>query len=368
MTSTVAEKPRLKEAASLVTKLPLKKKKKLPPGQRLILYAGLSGLVLLGQAASTPIGQTVPQKSAPAKVVNVAPAIPLTYHLDELKEKLALASTIKGLRAGVFVFSPQSERYVDLNGRESYAAASMIKVPILVSLLVAMDQGLVNPDQMMEIRQDLIAGGSGWLQWRQVGSKISLRETAELMIIISDNTATNMIIDLLGGKDVLNQQFVSWGLTNTKINNWLADFKGTNTTSPYDMVYLLSRIDRGEIISPDSKKWMDQIMSRTRIRTLLPMGLPPGTKIAHKTGDIGMMVGDCGVVTCQDGKKYVVSVQVERPFNDRRANLLIRSLSKMIYGCFSSDSKNCAEVPVEPLPDLSAPAHPVRHHRRHHRH
>ena len=172
------------------------------------------------------------------------------------------------MHAGVFVTDQSTGRYVDLNGHEAFPGI-MIKVPVYVALLSAIDRGTVKPGSD-RIRQDLITGGSGWLQWRPAGSKISVRETAELMIIISDNTATNMLIDLLGGKEALNREFQQWGLEHTRINNWLGDFEGTNTTSPYDLVYLLARVDRGELISPDSKKWMYQTMGRTRIRTLLP--------------------------------------------------------------------------------------------------
>ncbi len=199
---------------------------------------------------------------------------------------------------------------------------------VCLSLLIA---GEIKKEQVLTIRQELITGGSGHLQWRPLGSKISVAEAAELMIIISDNTATNLLIDLLGGKTKLNNQFTSWGLSQTKINNWLADFEGSNKTSPYDLVYLLGRINRGEFLSQASRKWMLAIMTKTKVRTLLPQGLAPGAKIAHKTGDIGGMVGDAGIVTTPTGEQYLIAVQIERPHNDRRANELIRNISKAVY-------------------------------------
>ena len=208
----------------------------------------------------------------------------MTNSLDDLKEKLIQASTIKNLHAGVFVSDQNTGRYVDMNGAQAFPAASMIKLPVFVALLAGVDAGLVKPDQMLEIKPEQVTGGSGWLQWRPVGSKLSVRDTADLMITISDNTATNMLIDLLGGKEACNRTFASWGCTNTKINNWLGDFEGTNTTSPYDLVYLLARVDRGEIIGADSKKWLNQTMSRTRIRTLLPPGLGAGAKSHTRPG------------------------------------------------------------------------------------
>ncbi|HEY9678191.1 MAG TPA: serine hydrolase [Drouetiella sp.] len=369
MSNAVLERDAKKEKAfadKVIKKAVLREQRK-PPGQRLLMYAAVAGVVAFTGMAPFKFGQAAKQQ-VPTAAVNVPPPIALTYPLDELRKKIEVAATMKNLRAGVFVTDPKTGKFVDYNGHDEYAAASMIKVPVYVSLLAALDRKEVSLDQLVEIRQDLVTGGSGWLQWRPVGTKIPLRDVAELMIIISDNTATNMIIDLLGGREKCNRDYISWGLQKTRINNMLGDFEGTNKTSPYDMVYLLARIDRGEIISPESRKWMYQVMERTKIRTLLPPGLAPGSKILHKTGDIGTMVGDCGIVTTPTGQRYIISIQVERPHNDRRANLLIRALSKMTYHCFSSTSLTCSDAEVVPLESpTGGPVHHARHHRRHHR-
>ncbi len=282
----------------------------------------------------------------------------------DLEEKLAAACDIKGLHAGVFAVSMKSGQYADFNGKESFAAASMIKVPVLASLMSAIDDGTVKQTQILEIKEKHVTGGSGYLQWRPIGSKVSVQEAAELMMVISDNTATNLLIDLLGDKKTLNRQYKEWGLTQTKINNWLGDFEGTNTTSPYDLVFLLSRIQKGDLLSEQSRNWMFQVMRRTRIRTLLPQGLGPGATIAHKTGDIAGMVGDVGLVTAPDGNQFMVSVQVTRPRNDRRANALIRTCSHLIYQSFATSAPQ-AKPQSENTAPASAPVH-HRHHRRHH--
>lgn len=245
-----------------------------PPGQRLLIYAAISCLIACTQVSSMKFGQSATQPASIA-TANVAPPIALVYPLDELKKKVETASALKNLRAGVFVADLKTGKYLDYNGHEEYAAASMIKIPIYVALMQAVDNHQVNLDQPVQIRQDLITGGSGWLQWRPAGTMVPLKDVAELMIIVSDNTATNMIIDLLGGKEKLDRDFVSWGLERTRINNMLGDFEGTNKTSPYDMVYLFGRIDRGELISKQSRDLMYRTMERTRIRTLLPPGLAP---------------------------------------------------------------------------------------------
>jgi len=305
------------------------RQKKRPPGQRLLLYMLLASCVSVVTSSLIPHGKSdaVPQASAVKEII----PFPLSSRLTSLEQDLRKSSTKKNLRTGLFVVEPETGRYAEISAREPFMAASMIKVPVLVSLLAALDRKTVSLTEKLTIRKDLITGGSGYLQWRPVDSKISLKEAAELMIIISDNTATNLLIDRLGGLDKLNKQYAGWGLKNTRLNNLLADLEGTNTTSPFDLCYLMGRIERGELVSQSSRDWMYSIMHRTRIKTLLPHGLNPGDRIFHKTGDIGKMVGDVGLVHTKDGKRYLVAVQVERPHNDRRANELIRVLSRSIH-------------------------------------
>jgi beta-lactamase class A len=314
-----------------------KRKRPLPPGQRLIRAMLLAFSLVAGQEVLQPLlGPCESTASGATRAVPIAPPFAMTGELAGIKRQVEDACNLKKLTPGIFAIDPKSGAYVDFNGNREFPAASMIKVPVLVALLNAIDRGDVDAKTILTMRQDLVGGGSGHLQWRPVGTKLPLSQVTELMIIISDNTATNMIIDLLGGKAVVNKKLASWGLKRTSISNWLPDLEGTNKTSPYDLVYLLARVDRGEILSPASRVRMFQIMERTKTRTLLPQGLPPGTKIAHKTGDIGSMVGDTGVITEVGGGKYIIAVQVQRPHNDRRANELVRKLSGITYNGFTA--------------------------------
>jgi beta-lactamase class A len=285
------------------------------------------------RTAAQHVGSAVPVAQVPVKQ-----PFQLTMELADLEAQVKKQSAQPRLRAGTFVVDPSTGTYVDVNGRQAFAAASIIKLPVLVKLLVAIDNKTVSPDQLLTLRSDLIGGGSGFLQWRPLGSTVSVKEAAELMITNSDNTATNLIIDLLGGKEACSSDFADWGLSETQINNMLPDFEGTNKTSPYDLAYLLGKIEQGALISKESRQFMYRIMSHVRTRTLLPMGLGPGAKIAHKTGDIAGMVGDAGIVTTAAGRRYIVAVQVERPRNDQRANKLIRELSKVVYHYMTTSS------------------------------
>jgi beta-lactamase class A len=171
----------------------------------------------------------------------------------------------------------------------------------------------------------------------------SALETATKMIVISDNTATNMLIKRLGGKELLNQRFQQWGLANTKINNLLPDLEGTNTTTPKDLAVILGFVNQGDILSLRSRDRVLEIMRQTKTRTLLPQGLGEGASIAHKTGDIGTVLGDAGVIDMPNGKRYLASVLVTRPHNDIRGRTLIQEISRTIYNYLETH-------PDQPLP------------------
>ncbi|MEC4817361.1 MAG: serine hydrolase, partial [Scytonema sp. PMC 1069.18] len=212
--------------------------------------------------------------------------------------------------------------------------ASTIKYPILIALFQEVDAGRVKLNETLVLRRDLKAEpeGSGVLQFKPVGTKLSVLETATKMITISDNTATNMIIDRLGGKAKLNQKFRSWGLQNTVIRNLLGDFKGTNTTSAKDLVRLSVLMDSDKLLSKSSNARVLKIMQGVKNRRLLPAGLGKGAVIAHKTGTLGVLIGDAGIIELPTGKRYLAGIFVKRPFGDARARTFISQVSKLVYG------------------------------------
>lgn len=339
--------------------------RRVPPGQRLIRYLLLSAFISIMVGNFFPVGNPdePTKRTADASAVVSVPPFEKKEELLDLVGRLKQVADQPKLRAGAFVIEPSTGRYAGIDADESFAAASLIKVPVLVKLLDAIDRGQVSMDEQLELRPDLIGGGSGYLQWRPVNSKVSLREAMESMIVVSDNTATNLIIDRVGGIEACNRDFAFWGLKRTYVNDWLPDLPGTNKTSPGDLVSLLAMVDKGHLLTPESRARMLKIMERTRIKTLLPPGLPAGAKISHKTGDIGSLVGDCGIVTAPDGKKFIAAVQVQRPHNDRRANEMIRQMSRVIYPAIVHGVPG----PVF-APQATVHRAPGRHHRhRHHR-
>ncbi|MBV8885117.1 MAG: serine hydrolase [Chroococcidiopsidaceae cyanobacterium CP_BM_RX_35] len=256
----------------------------------------------------------------------------LSQEVKPLKTALMqLTAKNVGLLPGVFFVDLDTGAYVELNSFSTFSAASMIKFPIAVAFFQEVDAGKIRLDEMLSVEPKLIGSGSGEMQYKPPGTKFTSLETVTKMITISDNTATNMLIARMGGAAALNQRFRSWGLTATQIRNWLPDLSGTNTTSPRDLANLMASVNQGELMSLRSRDRLLDIMRHTTINTLLPPGLGAGATIAHKTGDIGTLVGDVGLVDMPSGKRYIAVTVVKRSYNDSRAQELIRQISRVVY-------------------------------------
>lgn len=272
----------------------------------------------------------------PANIQSTQPAlfansIPWGKELTPLKSELqSLMAEYDFLSSGVFLMDVETGNYVNLDGDRVFPAASTIKMPILMAFFEAVDAGKIHLDDVLTVRRDLIASGSGSLQYKR-GKELTALETATQMSIVSDNTATNMLIEHLGGKSYINSRFRAWGLQNTYIQTRLGDFKGTNKSSSADLVKVSALIAKRQILSADSRIKILDILNATENRKLLAAGIGAGAHIAHKTGNIGFAIGDAGIVEKPDGKLYLIGVFVRRPYNDLRGREFVQKVSRLTY-------------------------------------
>jgi|UPI00036F5DDE beta-lactamase class A len=294
------------------------------------------------EVANNPLDNTANDKTIPQQIpvqvsndLTFAGVVSLGQPISQLSSEVRkLMSRYKNLDPGMFFLDLETGDYLDINGEKVFPAASTIKFPILVALFEDIDSGRVKLNEILVMRRDLMTGGSGIMQYKRPGTKFSLWETATKMITISDNTATNMIIDRLGGKAKLNQRFRSWGLQNTVIRNLLGDFKGTNTTSPKDLVRLSALIVKNQLLSDASRSRVLDLMSRVENKSLLPRGLGKGAIISHKTGTLGIVLGDAGIIQMPTGRRYLAGIMVRRPFGDLAAKSFINQVSHLVYDYF----------------------------------
>ncbi len=242
-----------------------------------------------------------------------------------------LLASYKTLNPGIFFLDLSTGNYIDINGEKRFAAASTIKFPLLVALFQEIDAGRIKLTDKLVMRRDLKVGESGTMQYKPIGTKFSVLETATLMMTISDNTATNLILDRLGGAAKVSQRFRSWGLQNTALRNLLPDIAGKNTTSSKDLVRLAALVYNNRLLSPNSRNQVLGIMRRVKTNSLLPSGIGQGATIAHKTGTLRFIIGDAGIVQMPNGKSYLAGVLVQRPNYDPKAGDFVREVSRRVY-------------------------------------
>ncbi len=285
----------------------------------------------------TAVNSNTSNNAKKAKLDNLFAIASLGKEITTLKSDLQqLAGKYPDLEPKVFLVDLDNKGFVNINSKEVIAAASTIKLPVLVAFFQEVDRGRINLEEQLVMTKDVIAGGSGGMQYEKPGSKFSALKTASQMISVSDNTATNMLIKRLGGMARLNQQFIKMGAKSTRLNNLLPDLTGTNTTTPEDLGNLLVKIDHGDLISLRSRDRLLYIMRKIARNTLLPVGLESGAIIAHKTGDIKPVLGDVGIIDMPNGKRYIASILVKRPDNSPKAKEFIQKASRITYQYFKN--------------------------------
>ena len=306
-----------------------------------------SGLKLLAPRISQGGGLGVPQidptpRQLPGGGLGMG-RFEARRELTELSSRwAALAAAQKGLTASGFLLVLDDGRYAALKPDEVLPAASSIKTPILLVGLEELDAGRLRWNERLTMSKELVGDGAGWMGSKPVGTRFPFHEAATEMIRVSDNTATNLLIQRLGGKGKLNARFQELGLTSTVVNNWLPDLKGTNTTSARDLARSIALVDTGEKLSPRARDLFREVMATSKTNTLIPLGLlkglgkdssdpdsellGQGITVYNKTGDIGIAYSDAALIHLPNGQRAVAAFMVKGPFNDPRSAELIRAM------------------------------------------
>ncbi|MBQ7449879.1 serine hydrolase, partial [bacterium] len=268
---------------------------------------------------------------------------PLMQSIYTTKELTALKNTLEtqiaaypDFEVSIFVWDSSNGNYVDINAEKTFPAASIIKIPVLISLFKAIENGKLKKTDKIPLEEYYRSEGSGSLQYQAQGLALNLDKLARIMITDSDNSATNMLMSAIGSMTAVNNDIKEWGLKNTHINSWLPDLGGTNYTSTKDLGIMLHNLDNEDFLELESRADIFDYMGHVKNNRLLAAGIPENASIAHKTGDIGIMLGDAGIIYSPNGKKYVVAIMVKRPRNDFRAKEFIVNASKTIYNYMTS--------------------------------
>ena len=301
--------------------------------------------------------------------------------LPRLEREIARLAKGAGGIVGMSATHLETGRRVSLNGIDRFPMASTYKVPIAVQLLTRVDQGEIRLDQMVQIQQSDLHPGSGMLTdlFNQPGLALSVRNLMELMLLISDNSATDVCVRLAGGPEVVTARMRALGINGIDVNRstarLIADWSGIaqappesewspatfrtlssavkpeerksaaakfdadprDTATPEAMMTLLERIYRKDLLKPESAELLIDIMRRCRTGEARLKGmLPLGTEVAHKTGTIGGTTNDVGIVKLPDDAGHVaIAVFVkssEKEVSGRERT--IAEISRAVYDFF----------------------------------
>ena len=255
-----------------------------------------------------------------------------TNEMQDLKNQLyALMKEYPTIHPAIYVWEYDKGTFVDINGDKLYSAASIIKLPVLVRLFKSIEAKQLTIFDEMILTDYYQSSGSGSLQFAQTNVKYSMDQLAKTMIQDSDNTSTNMIMSKLGGMDDINIGLRDWGISDTYVRTWLPDLKGTNKTTARDIAKILYNLDNPGFLNINSREYIIDYMSHVKNNRLIAAGLGEGALFIHKTGDIGSMLGDAGIVYAQNGKKYIVVILANRPHNAPQGKDFIVKVSSIIY-------------------------------------
>ena len=214
-------------------------------------------------------------------------------------------------------------------------AASVIKIPIMVEAFRQFENGELNPRQTYRIKAEDKMPSCGALNRMHDGLEVTMRDLVELMIVLSDNTATNILIDILGIARV-NATLEAEGLKVTRLRRKLFDKAGmeaglSNHVCAREIGLLLERMYAGTLVSPEASAQMLEILRNQKLNGKMPFFLKPrGIACAHKTGEDDGITHDVGVVYAKNPFVLcMLSEETDVPAFERLIQDVARELAAM---------------------------------------
>ena len=214
-------------------------------------------------------------------------------------------------------------------------SASIVKMPIMATCFYAAKEGKIKLDQKISLKQSDKTGGSGILKNKRSGTTFTVTQLIDLMITISDNTASNVLIKLLGF-DYLNTCFKEFGLTDTNLSRLMMDMRSRdkgieNYTTAKDMANILEKIYKGKLIDKEISHECLEILKEQRSKTRIPRRLPKDTVVAHKTGLEKGTCHDVGIVFTDNGDFIICVLISHKNKSARSSKKLISNIARLSY-------------------------------------
>lgn len=278
----------------------------------------------------------------PVLVLAAALSLPLTAPLtaqgaldpDSVRQRIeARIAQVPGAVVSVAIHDLGAGRQLSIDGERVFHAASTMKVPVLIDLLREVDAGRLSLDQpllLVNAFHSIVdrspyaldpADDSDSLVFARVGDFVPIRWLAERMITHSSNLATNALIAILDPERI-TKQMTTFGARRTLVLRGVEDGPAyaagrNNVTTADDLAAILTALERVETASPASTTFMRELLERQAFNDQIPAGLPTGTRVAHKTGQITATLHDAAIVY-PEGRAPFVLVVLTRGIPDPR--------------------------------------------------
>jgi len=226
---------------------------------------------------------------------------------------------------GVFIKSLETGEEVSINADRQMETMSTIKIPLMIEVFEQIKAGKFKLSDKYTFLQADSQPGTGTIQRLDPGAVMTVKDLITLMIIVSDNTATEVLFRMVGGPEAVNARMDAAGLKNTRAMNvpskWFPQLRAAASTeqfyrdgkypfglsTPREMGRLLEMMERGTLVDKASSETMLQIMRGQLYRTRIPRYVT-GYRIPHKTGDFLPYVGDDVGILEATGRTIIVSI------------------------------------------------------------
>jgi beta-lactamase class A len=250
-----------------------------------------------------------------------------------LKEKII--DELQGTQAKVSVALKdlnKNQWILRIKENRRFPSASTIKVLIMIEALKQVQQGIFTLEQRIKVKK------SDKVDFSIISEldidEYTFKDLITLMIIVSDNTATNILIDLLSYEKI-NRMANKLGLTSTILKRKMMDFEAAkegrqNETSAIDMVKIMEKVYAKSILTPELCNIMIDILIRQKDNDMLPRYITEDITIAHKTGELDRLNHDVGIFYLGD-IHYILGVFVTDAKNNLEAKRIIGKISKLVY-------------------------------------
>src|SRR5208282_745289 len=250
-----------------------------------------------------------------------------------------------GAEVAVVFRTLDGKHQLEIRPRDSFHAASTMKLGVMLELFRQVHAGMLRLDDPLPVRNEFrsVVDGSPFQldpgddsdpdPYAKAGSTMTLRELCEAMITRSSNLATNLLMEKLGIANIRRTVKANGG-QGLDIVRVLEDGKAfdkgiNNTTTAAALAGLLERVARGKAVDAASSEQMVAILKRQTFNEAIPAGLPPGTPVAHKTGEITKIHHDAAIVYAP--RPFVLVILVREIEQRDKSSALMAAVTRILY-------------------------------------